>query len=48
MRSQDRREQDPGIRTRKVGAENIGIRGGQMYDALTFCEKETASGQESP
>jgi len=47
-RRQDRRDQDHGIRTREVGAENIGMRGGKMKEALTFGEKEPASGQESP
>ena len=47
-RRQDRRDQDRGIRTREVGAENIGMRGGNMKEALTFGEKEPASGQESP
>jgi len=47
-RRQDRRDQDRGIRTRKVGAENIGMRGGKMHEALPVGEKEPASGQESP
>jgi len=45
---QDRRDQDRGIRTREVGADNIGMRGGKMKEALTFGEKEPASAQESP
>ena len=47
-RRQDQRDQDRGIRTREVGAENIGMRGGKMHEALTFGDKEPASGQESP
>jgi len=47
-RRQDRRDQDRGIRTREVGAENIGMRGGKMKEALTFGEKEPGSRQESP
>jgi len=47
-RLQDRRDQDRGIRTREAGAENIGMRGGKEHEALTFGEKEPASGQESP
>jgi len=47
-RRQDRRDQDRGIRTREVGAENLGMRGGKMHQALTFGEKEAASGRESP
>ena len=47
-RRQDRRDHDRGIWTREVGAENIGIRGGKMHEALTFGEKEPASGRESP
>ena len=47
-RSQDRRDHDHGIRTREVGAENIGMRGGKMKEALTFGEKEPASGRQSP
>jgi len=47
-RHQYRRDQDRGIRTKEVGAKNIGMRGGKMNEALTFGEKEPASGQESP
>jgi len=35
------------IRTREARAEKIGTRGGKMHKALTFSEKEPASGQES-
>ena len=42
------RRQDSGIWSREVGAQNIGIWGGKMYEALTFSEKELAPGQESP
>jgi len=35
------------IRTREAGAEKIGTRGGKMHEALTFGEKEPASGRES-
>jgi len=47
-RREDRRDQDRGIRTREVGAENIGMGCGKMHEALTFGVKEPASGQESP
>ena len=47
-RRQDRRDQDRGIRTREVGAESFGIQRANMPEALTFGEKEPASGQESP
>ena len=47
-RRQDRRDQDRGIRTREVGAESFGMRGGKMKEALTFGQKEPASGQENP
>jgi len=47
-RRQDRRDQDRGIRTREVEAENIAMRGGKMHEALTCGEKEPASGQEGP
>jgi len=43
-RRQDPRDQDRRIRTREVGAEHIGMRGGKMHEALTFGEKEPASG----
>jgi len=33
---------------REVGAENIGMQGGKMSEALMFREKEPASGQKSP
>ena len=35
------------IRTREAGAEKIGTRGGKMPEALTFGEKEPASGRGS-
>jgi len=41
------REQDRVIRTSEAGAEKIGTRGGKMHEALTFGEKEPASGRES-
>ena len=47
-RHQDRRDQYRGIQTREVGAENMGMRGGNIHKALTFGEKELASGQECP
>ena len=36
------------MRTREVGAEHIGMRGGKMKEALTFGETEPVSGQASP
>ena len=47
-RRQDRRDPDRGIRTREVGAENIGMGGGKMHKALMFGQKELASWQASP
>jgi len=47
-RRQDRRDQYHGIQTREVGAENREMRGGNIHKALTFGEKELASGQECP
>ena len=41
------REQDLVIRTSEAGAEKNGTRGGKMHEALTFGEKESASGRES-
>jgi len=32
---------------REAGAETIGTRGGKIHEALTFGEKEPASGRES-
>jgi len=46
-RRQERRDQDLGIRMREVGAERIRTRGGTIHEALTFREKEAASGRES-
>ena len=31
-----------------MGAENIGMRGGRMHEALRFSEKDPASGWVSP
>jgi len=47
MRRQEGRDQDCGIRMREAGAERIGTRGGKIHEALTFGEKEPASGRES-
>ena len=46
-RHQERRDQDRGIRTRKEGAENLVMRGERISEALTFGEKDPASGRES-
>jgi len=46
-RCQEGRDQDRGIRTRKAGGERIGTRGGKIHEALTFGDKEPASGRES-
>ena len=46
-RRQEGREADRGIRTRSAGCENISMRDPKMCEALTFTEKEPASGQES-
>jgi len=47
VRRHEWREQDRVIRTREGGAEKIGTRVGKMHEALTFGEKEPASGRES-
>ena len=46
-RRQAGRDADHGIRTRSAGCENIRMRDLQMSEALTFAEKEPASGRES-
>ena len=46
-RRQEGRDADRGIRTRSAGCENIRTRDLKISEALTFAEKEPASGQES-
>jgi len=46
-RGQERRDQEVGIRTREVRAENISMQGRKMHDALTCGEKEQVSEHES-
>ena len=46
-RGQEGRDADRGIRTRSAGCENIRMRDLKMSEALTFAEKEPASGRES-
>ena len=47
-RRQEGRDADRGIQTRSAGCENIRTRDLKMSEALTFAEKELASGLESP
>ena len=46
-RRQEGRDADCGIRTRSAGCETIRTRDLKMSEALTFAEKEPASGRES-
>jgi len=46
-RCQEGRDADRGIRTRSAGCENIRTQDLKMSEALTFAEKEPASGRES-
>jgi len=46
-RRQEGSDEDCGIRTRSAGCENIRTRDLRMSEALTFAEKEPASGRES-
>jgi len=46
-RRQEGRDADHGIRTRSAGCGNIRTRDLRMSEALTFAEKEPASGRES-